>query len=99
MVCDKNSGETTVLAFANLSQASRPSPQGGLSRETVDYSRVELTRDETARKTLGRRLIQIGRFVETSQQKPQDIEGVVAGDKIYLVQARRQQGLASRKTA
>jgi phosphoglucan,water dikinase len=98
MVGDKNSGATTMLAFANLSQASRPNPEGGLRRETVDYSRVELSRDETARKALGRRLTEIGRFVQAALQRPQDIEGVVAGDRIYLVQTRAQQGLAPRET-
>jgi phosphoenolpyruvate synthase/pyruvate phosphate dikinase len=64
-----------------------------LRRETVDYSRVELSRDATARQVLGRRLAAIGRFVEKAFEQPQDIEGVVAGNRISLVQTRPQPGL------
>ena len=46
-----------------------------------------------ARKRLGRRLASIAEMVENSFHKPQDIEGVVVGEEIYLVQARAQQGL------
>src|SRR4029077_15653926 len=93
MVCSKDSGEARMLDFANFSDASRPAPTGGLRRETVDYSRVELSRDADARQKLARRLSAIGRFVEKALHQPQDIEGVVADDRIYLVQARPQPGL------
>jgi phosphoglucan,water dikinase len=93
LVCDKASGVATTLAFANFSEALRPNPGGGLRHETVDYSRVDLSRDPGARQKLGRRLAAIGRFVEEALQRPQDIEGVVAGDRIWLVQARPQPGL------
>ena len=46
-----------------------------------------------ARKRLGNRLSSIAQVVEKALQKPQDIEGVVVGEEIYLVQARPQQGL------
>jgi phosphoglucan,water dikinase len=92
MVCDKHTGTTTMLAFANFSAASRPEPAGGVRRETVNYAAIELSRDVGARQRLGKRLAAIGRFVEESLQQPQDIEGVVAGDRIYLVQARPQPG-------
>jgi phosphoglucan, water dikinase len=93
LVCDKASGAATTLAFANFSQASQPNPGGGLRHETADYSRVDLSRDASARQKLGRRLAPIGRFVEEALQRPQDIEGVVVGDRIWLVQARPQPGL------
>ncbi|HWW00828.1 MAG TPA: PEP/pyruvate-binding domain-containing protein [Candidatus Acidoferrum sp.] len=93
MVCDKDSGKATILAFANFSTASQPGPTGGLRRETVDYSRVELSRDATARHRIGLRLAAIGGFVEKALQQPQDIEGVVAGNRIFLVQTRPQPGL------
>ena len=82
-----------MLAFASFSEAIWPSPAGGTIRKIVDYSRIELSRDAATRKALGRRLHAISRFVEDALQKPQDIEGAVVGDEIYLVQARPQQGL------
>jgi phosphoenolpyruvate synthase/pyruvate phosphate dikinase len=97
MVCDKHSGSATMLAFANFSQSSQPSFGGGLRRETVDYSRVELSRDASTRQRLGKRLAEVGRFVEEALQKPQDIEGALVNNHIYLVQARPQPGLTSEK--
>jgi phosphoglucan,water dikinase len=92
-VCDKESGTLRTLAFANFSQALRPAAAGGLLRETVDYSRIPVSCDAEARKELGGRLARIGRQVEEALEGPQDIEGAVVGDEIYLVQARAQQGL------
>jgi phosphoglucan,water dikinase len=91
-VCDKESGTLRMLAFANFSQALRPAAAGGVSRETVDYSRIPLSCDAAARKELGGRLARIGRQVEEALDGPQDIEGAVVGKEIYLVQARAQQG-------
>ena len=63
----------------------------------VDYSRIALSCDAVARERLGRRLASIGQVVERAFGKPQDIEGVVVGEEIYLVQARPQQGLPGRE--
>ena len=82
-----------VLAFASFSEAIQPAPGGGVTRRTVDYSHIGLSCDGEARPRLGRRLAAIGRVVEETFGKPQDIEGAVAGDDIFLVQARPQQGL------
>jgi phosphoglucan,water dikinase len=92
-VCDKESGTLRMLSFANFSQALRPGADGGVSRQTVDYSRIPLSRDPEARKELGGRLARIGRQVEEALGGPQDIEGAVVEREIYLVQARPQQGL------
>ena len=75
-----------------------PSPTGlseKLSREILDYSKINLSRDPATLESLGRRLCRIGTFVERALGKPQDIEGAIVQDKIYLVQARPQQGLAN----
>jgi phosphoglucan, water dikinase len=96
LTCDKRSDAVVTLAFANFSKAVRPNPQGGLRRETVDYSRVELSSQSGAREKLGKRLAAIGSLVELELNKPQDIEGVVVRDRVYLVQARPQAGLAAR---
>ena len=91
--CDKLSDTVVTLAFANFSQAARPNPGGGVKRETLDYSNVELSRDADARQELGRRLAEVGGSVEQAFGKPQDIEGAVVENQIYLVQSRPQQGL------
>jgi phosphoglucan,water dikinase len=93
LICDKISGATTTLALANFSHALLPDPAGGVRRAVVDYSQIRLSRDAGARKQLGKRLATVARFVEAAFQKPQDIEGAVVGDEIYLVQSRPQQGL------
>ena len=92
-VCDKQSGTVRTLAFANFSQALRPVAAGGLSRETVDYSRIPLSCHPEARNELGARLVRIGRQVEEAFGGPQNIEGAVVGPELYLVQARPQQGV------
>jgi len=95
-ICDKSSGATTTLALANFSHALRPDPAGGVRRAVVDYSQISLSCDGDARKQLGKRLAASARFVEEALQKPQDIEGAVVGDEIFLVQSRPQQGLQER---
>lgn len=93
MVCNKKTGEARMLSFANFSKSVWPDETGGTLRDTVDYSKAGLSVAPALRKTLGRRLSSIGRFVQDSLGTPQDIEGVIAGDDIFLVQARPQQGL------
>jgi phosphoglucan,water dikinase len=93
LTCDKKSEAIAVLAFANFSHALRPS----LHRETLDYSRIDLSREPATLESLGRRLCRIGAFVEQALEKPQDIEGAVVKDTIYLLQTRPQQGLSTGK--
>lgn len=93
MVCNTRTGSVCILAFANFSQAIWPGPSGNLIQETVDYSSIGLSTDKAFRNRLGGHLGAIGRFVEDSLGMPQDIEGLVLKDKIYLVQSRPQQGV------
>ena len=93
LICDKQSGQTTTLAFANFSEALWPNPAGGLARRRVNYSQMALSRDAASRPRLGARLAAIARTVEEGFGRPQDIEGVVAGEDIYLVQSRPQPGI------
>jgi phosphoglucan,water dikinase len=92
LVCAKPSGPVKTLAFANFSHALEPGPTGLVSR-LVDYSHIELSCNGAVREALGKRLGAIGVAVEAAFGRPQDIEGVVAGEEIFLVQARAQQGL------
>jgi phosphoglucan,water dikinase len=92
MVWQKLAGAVRMLDFASFSQGIWPDPAGGLIRKTVNYSTVGLSTDEGFRNRLGRRLGTIAQFVEDALGEPQDIEGLVLGDQIYLVQSRPQHG-------
>jgi phosphoglucan,water dikinase len=92
LVCDKESGSVTTLAFASFSRGLC-SAGNGLEQRTLDYSSIPLSRDSETRIVLGQRLAKIGRSIENALHKPQDIEGAIVGEKIYLVQARPQQGV------
>ena len=96
LVCDKHSGAVETLAFANFSQALWPNPDGGVMAKIVDYSRVPLSLDRLAREDFGKKLAAVAQLVETAFGEAQDIEGVVKGGEIYLVQSRPQQGLEQR---
>jgi len=98
LCCDKTTGAVKILGFANFSQARRPDAQGGVLRETVDYSQVDLSREPEALEALARRLRRVGVLVEQSFGSPQDIEGAVAKGQIFLVQSRAQQGLSRAET-
>ena len=92
MVCNKSTDEMRMIAFANFSHAIWPDKAEGLFSKIVDYSGIAISMNAELRKTLGNRLADIGRFVEEAFGQPQDIEGVVIGDDIYLVQSRPQTG-------
>jgi phosphoglucan,water dikinase len=81
------------VAFANFSHALRPDSAGGVKKELLDYSRIPLSSESELRRDVGGRLAKIGARVENEFGKPQDIEGAIVGNKIYLVQSRPQQGL------
>jgi phosphoglucan,water dikinase len=65
----------------------------GLASDVIDYSRITLSLDPAVLESLARQLCNIGALVERALGKPQDIEGVVIEDRVYLVQTRPQQGL------
>lgn len=92
MVFNKQTKEVRMLAFASFSHALGPGPSGGIIMKTIDYSDISLSGSKTYRNLIGRRLGSIGQFVENALGHPQDIEGVVSGDEVYLVQSRAQQG-------
>jgi phosphoglucan,water dikinase len=94
MICNRLTGNVSMLAFANFSQAVLPDAEWGVVRKTIDFSRIEASTDKLFRESLGCRLAKIGGFVEAALGCPQNIEGVVADDSVYLVQSRPQQGLA-----
>jgi len=88
----KGTEEIRTLAFASFSSALQPSRHGEILRKTVDYSAIALSSDTSFRNRIALRLGRVGTFVEKEMASPQDIEGAVAEEVIYLVQARPQQG-------
>jgi phosphoenolpyruvate synthase/pyruvate phosphate dikinase len=93
LLCDKESGRTTPLAFASFSHALEVQSDGRLVERRVDYSRFPFTTDAALRAKLGARLAIMASFLERAFGVPQDVEGVVRGEEIILVQSRPQQGI------
>jgi phosphoglucan,water dikinase len=94
LTCRKDSKAVNIQAFANFSQALRPGAEGGLCADTLDYTRIEFSRVPERLVPFCRKLAAAGEIVEAAFQAPQDVEGAVVGTRIFLVQARPQQGLA-----
>jgi phosphoglucan,water dikinase len=92
LVSDRGTGAAHLSACADFSMALRPAPHG-TAQERLDYSQVPLSADPEAAPRLGRRLAQVASFLEEKLGRPQDVEGVCAGEEIHVVQARPQQGL------
>lgn len=90
----KLDGAVTTLAFANFSEellVSRAGPADGeVIRLTVDYSKKPLTVDPIFRRQLGQRLCAVGHFLERKFRCPQDVEGCLVGNDVYIVQTRPQ---------
>uniref|UniRef100_A0A6M2ETZ3 CBM20 domain-containing protein n=1 Tax=Populus davidiana TaxID=266767 RepID=A0A6M2ETZ3_9ROSI len=92
--CGKFDGHVRTLAFANFSEemlVSGAGPaDGDVTRLTVDYSKKPLTVDPIFRHQLGQRLCSVGFFLEREFGSPQDVEGCMVGEDIYVVQTRPQ---------
>ena len=91
-VC-QSTGDVRVASFARLGTALMLRPAVahlGVRSETVDYSAQPLSADAAARKKLGARLAAIGAALEAEYGAPQDVEGTVVGDDVYIVQSRPQ---------
>ena len=90
IVCEKKTGKPTMMAFADFSKALWADTKEGMIAKWVNYSTCSLSTNEKLRIGMGRRLAAIGRLVETKFGSPQDIEGAIVGDTIWLVQSRPQ---------
>ncbi|KAI5077777.1 hypothetical protein GOP47_0007601 [Adiantum capillus-veneris] len=91
---NKFDGSVKVLAFANFSEElvvkNDGEADGNMKRQIVDYSKRPLSTDAQYRKKLGEQLATIGFLLEQKLGAPQDVEGCLVGQKIYIVQARPQ---------
>jgi phosphoglucan,water dikinase len=95
LVSEKATGKVQTLAFANFSRALRPAERG-VAAQAVDYSRVQLSTDSETRAALARRLASAGKLIEEKFGGPQDIEGAILDNEVWIVQTRPQQGLTSK---
>lgn len=90
----KFDGSVKTLAFANFSEemlVGRAGPADGeVIHLTVDYSKKPLTLDPVYRRQLGQRLCAVGFFLERKFGCPQDVEGCLVGNDVYIVQTRPQ---------
>ena len=93
LACAPAASETRVLAFASFSEAIRPGKTSGLMRRIVNYAEVGFSKNPAALKITGQRLAAAGRLIEEAFGSPQDIEGIMAGEDIHIVQSRQQAGL------
>lgn len=81
--------EVKTLSLASYSNALVPGRgEDGLQPQVVDYSTIKMTTDATFRETITRKLGKIAKTVEEKLGSPQDIEGVIIDNSIYLVQSR-----------
>ncbi|KAJ6723643.1 PHOSPHOGLUCAN WATER DIKINASE CHLOROPLASTIC [Salix koriyanagi] len=92
--CGKFDGHVRTLAFANFSEEMVVSSAGPADGDviclTVDYSKKPLTVDPAFRHQLGQQLCSVGYFLEREFGSPQDVEGCLVGEDIFVVQTRPQ---------
>ncbi|KAJ8530799.1 hypothetical protein K7X08_023680 [Anisodus acutangulus] len=83
-----------TLAFANFSEemvvGGNSPADGEVIHLTVDYSKKPLTVDPVFRRQLGQRLGTVGFYLERKFGSPQDVEGCLVGNEIFIVQSRPQ---------
>lgn len=86
-----SSDSVSCDSFANFSQVLLPEARtGSLIYKTMDYSRNDLSCSADAREILGRRLCVVGKLLEKVFELPQDIEGCIVNEQMYILQTRPQ---------
>lgn len=90
---DGDPDKTRMEAFANFSRALQPDMLHGIVRQRLDYAEAPLSRDRALAAHLGGRLGRLAAFLAERLAGPQDVEGVLQGDRLVVVQTRPQQGL------
>lgn len=78
---------SSVYASVDVAAAAKP---GMVAMQTVDYSKQQLSKNKIIRDELAGKLAAIGTVLEAEFGAPQDVEGAVKGDDIYVVQSRPQ---------
>ena len=84
---DSNGEDLEGFAGAGLYDSVTVDPT---EEKYVDYSQEWLIWDAGRRNALMSKLAELAVAIETEMQAPQDIEGCIVGDNIYIVQSRNQ---------
>ena len=87
-----NTDSVSCDSFANFSDALFPesSTNSTLVPKTMDYSKHQLSCSPEARENLGKRLGIVGALLEKIFGCPQDIEGCIMNNQLYILQSRPQ---------
>ena len=84
---DSNGEDLEDFAGAGLYDSITAAPT---ESRVVDYAQTPVVWNADARDALIRRVAEVASAVAASRGKPQDIEGAIAGDRLVLLQTRRQ---------
>lgn len=83
---DSNGEDLEGFAGAGLYESI---PMDHPQQSFVDYSKERIVNDAGYREEVLRKIAEVGIAVEKALGSPQDIEGVVVGGEVYVVQTRR----------
>lgn len=83
---DSNGEDLEGFAGAGLYESI---PMDSPAQSFVDYSGEPIVNDAKFREGILRKIAEVGIAVEKALGTPQDIEGVVMGGEVYVVQTRR----------
>ena len=90
MRIQKESLQVEILSFANFSSTESASSAAQEEGSFVDYSQLKYTKDPQALVDLGIKLCEVGMKLEQYFQEPQDIEGALCAEQLFIVQSRPQ---------
>ena len=104
LTVNKQTSAVETKAFANFSSILMPKGAGGhgwtpleeanessLISKVADYSSLALSTEDENRELLGKRLLEVGKMLEAEfGGVPQDIEGALKDNDLYIVQSRPQ---------
>lgn len=93
--CNRHSYQSQLLSCANFSFALHANHSQGQFSEPVNYTTVPFSTQPALIQPLGKQLAKIASYLESVFNYPQDVEGAIRNDSIYVLQARAQQGLTS----
>ena len=91
LICRSDSNGEDLEEFAGAGLYDSFTTSGGVASAAVDYSNEPLLWDDAFRTSMCDKLARVAISLEEHMDGPQDIEGSVVGETVYLLQARRQQ--------
>jgi phosphoglucan,water dikinase len=92
MIYDTQTELVQVLAFESLSYGRWPEDSGPLRWVRINHAEVRMSRDRELQRLVVRKVAMVSKAIASALEAPQDIEGVIVGGRVVIVQSRRQQG-------